>query len=81
MIPPIPASTRRLLLIACTVTALAAGALGWFAAQAVRPSCDYVVLWSGTGAEQREAIERGYWKAVASGDCAPPHARWRFWLG
>ncbi|MET7365617.1 hypothetical protein ABZS61_07245 [Streptomyces sp. NPDC005566] len=81
MIPPIPAGTRQLLLVACTVTALAAGALGWFAAQDVRPSCTYAVFTLGTEAEQREAMDRGYWQAVASGDCAPPHARWRFWQG
>ncbi|MYS20621.1 MULTISPECIES: hypothetical protein [unclassified Streptomyces] len=25
--------------------------------------------------------ERGYQQAVASGRCAPPHARWHGWLG
>lgn len=83
VISQIPDDTRRLLLVACTVTALAAGALGAFAAQSVRPSCSYVVfsLGSGPGAEQEEAMERGYWQAVGSGACAPPHARWQFWRG
>ncbi|MFJ8847217.1 hypothetical protein ACIRFF_30460 [Streptomyces cyaneofuscatus] len=81
MISQIPADTRRLLLVACTVTALAAGALGAFAAQSVRPDCSYMVLSLGSGAEQEEAAERGYWEAVASGRCAPPHARWQFWRG
>ncbi|MFC7927939.1 hypothetical protein [Streptomyces cinereoruber] len=80
MIPYIPADTRQLLLVACTATALTAGSLGWFAAQTVRPSCTYAMIAVGTEAEQEEAAERAYWQAVASGDCAPPHARWRFWL-
>ncbi|WP_329204100.1 hypothetical protein OG257_01045 [Streptomyces sp. NBC_00683] len=81
MIPDIPVGTRRLLLVACTFTALTAGALGWFAAQDVRPSCTYAMFTLGNATEQQEAIDRGYWQAVASGNCAPPHARWRFWLG
>ncbi|PVC94211.1 hypothetical protein DBP19_13040 [Streptomyces sp. CS090A] len=83
MISQIPADTRRLLLIACTVTALVAGAIGAFAAQSVRPDCSYSVLSltseSGSSAEQEEAIERAYWQTVAAGNCAPPHARWQFW--
>ncbi|KAB2589178.1 MULTISPECIES: hypothetical protein [Streptomyces] len=81
MISQIPADTRRLLLVACTVTALAAGALGAFAAQSVRPDCSYSMLSLGTGGDQEEAIERAYWQAVAAGECAPPHARWQFWRG
>ncbi|MEU9065069.1 hypothetical protein AB0D13_41155 [Streptomyces sp. NPDC048430] len=39
-----------------------------------------------TPADQRlqdgaATMDRRYWQAVASGDCAPPYARWRFWLG
>ena len=81
VISPMPADTRRLVLIACTVTALATGALGLFAAQSVRPDRAYSMFTPGPGAEQQEAVDRGYWQAVASGDCAPPHARRRFWLG
>nr|WP_202461430.1 hypothetical protein [Streptomyces sp. SID8374] len=81
VISQIPDDTRRLLLTVCTVTALAAGALGAFAAQSVRPDCSYVVLTGGSEAEQEMVLERGYWRAVADGDCAPPHARWQFWRG
>ncbi|MFC4889135.1 hypothetical protein ACFPK5_28800 [Streptomyces beijiangensis] len=80
MIPPIAAAPRRHLAAAFIATALAAGALGWCAASTVRPNCNYAVMTGGLGPAQQEALDRGYWQAVASGDCEPPHARWRFWL-
>ncbi|MFD8059917.1 hypothetical protein ACFXA0_07745 [Streptomyces cyaneofuscatus] len=76
MISWIAADNRRLVFIVCVIAAL-----GLFSAQTVRPSCTYVVMWSGGEAQEREAAERGYKEAVAAGNCAPPHPRWQFWRG
>ncbi|MFB7513892.1 hypothetical protein [Streptomyces sp. NPDC056144] len=81
MLSSLPADTRRLLLVACAVTALVAGSVGWYAGETVRPDCSYAVTTFGPPAQQDEAVERGYYAAVGAGDCEPPHARWRFWLG
>ncbi|MEU5219015.1 hypothetical protein AB0G79_22840 [Streptomyces sp. NPDC020807] len=75
----LPADTRRLLLVACAVTALVAGSVGWYAGQTVSPECTFATSSLGSGEDREAAVERAYHAAVGAGDCAPPHARWRFW--
>ncbi|MEV1062353.1 hypothetical protein [Streptomyces sp. NPDC050263] len=93
MIPHRAGSTRRLLVIAGTVVALAAVTLGRYAAQTVRPDCVVGVsrLTDGSGRtlpdsdarvwSDTELADRAYRLAVDSGRCDPPRARWRQWLG
>ncbi|MFJ8691989.1 hypothetical protein [Streptomyces roseolilacinus] len=80
---------RARILPACCIVV----AFGWYATQTVRPP-DCTVTYSaftdggghplsGNGEEAAwdELDERAYQDMVASGQCGPPAARWRHWLG
>ncbi|MGW7045392.1 hypothetical protein ACWGDT_22350 [Streptomyces avermitilis] len=85
-------SPRQLLVIACTVGALATATLGWYAAQTVRPDCVVAVsgVTDGSGHNlpdvngrvwsDEELADRAYRQAIDSGRCDPPRARWKQWL-
>ncbi|WP_326725826.1 hypothetical protein OHT59_46885 [Streptomyces sp. NBC_00243] len=84
--------SRQLLVIACTVVALATASLGWYAAQSVRPDCVVAIskVADGNGRNlpdvygrvwsDKELADRAYQQAVDSGRCDPPRARWKQWL-
>lgn len=84
-----PRIPRRLALLAGAATIVATGTLGWYATQSVHPPClvftgQYTPLNAPprdeTTAASKELVARAYRKAVDSGRCDPPHARWHEWL-
>ncbi|MCX5554765.1 hypothetical protein [Streptomyces sp. NBC_00038] len=86
-------SPRQILVIACTVVALATATLGWYATRTVRPDCVVAIskVTDGNGhnlpdvngrvRSDKELADRAYQQAVDSGRCDPPRARWKQWIG
>ncbi|WP_064511381.1 hypothetical protein [Streptomyces graminilatus] len=85
-------NSRQLLVIACVVVALVTTALGWYAAQTVRPDCVVSIskLTDGNGPDlsdvngrvwsDKDLAAHAYQQSLDSGRCDPPRARWKQWL-